>query len=285
VQLLPPYRISGELQAIVQEAKAYVVLVSPYVKLHHWRGLADALSAAIKRGVKVELFTRQTGDNLDDWQYLENLGLRPRAVQDLHAKLYFNETSGLVTSMNMLGSSHSNSLEIGYKTETPAEVEQLRAFIKDYVMPKLENLRPPNSYPSLRKKRFFDALEEEVAKATADRVWVTSQDDDFIIQAVNNKFFLFYNERGLTIEAIISGRQADKYDELSKKLLTSPAFHYAVLPPTGEGTYNRIGATYQLPLSAKAHPDNLRLDEKEQLMAALIEFFASIQRLKGISYL
>ena len=104
---------------LIREAKEQVVLVSPYNRF--WRHLKDAIHEALQRDVRVTVVYRQEKDNdgnkiLASW--LLEKGGDVYEVEWLHAKIYLNESSLLVTSMNLLESSSKNSWEVAYASMT-----------------------------------------------------------------------------------------------------------------------------------------------------------------------
>lgn len=109
--------ITGEIIRIIDSARTKVALVSPYIdRVAH---VEQAIAKAIARDVRVTVFTRMDGTALGgsnsreaiDW-YRQNQ-VEVVGVRDLHAKFYINETTAVVTSMNLLRSSWSGSLELG----------------------------------------------------------------------------------------------------------------------------------------------------------------------------
>lgn len=135
MKILLPHKISGALFDIIHEAQKELVLVSPYVNLTQWKQLATALTAARDRGVRITFYIRYDAGNPASKEQVEALGITPQLVPWLHAKFYFNETNGLITSLNLLGSSNSNSIEIGSQLETAEELEVLRHFVQQYLAP------------------------------------------------------------------------------------------------------------------------------------------------------
>jgi phosphatidylserine/phosphatidylglycerophosphate/cardiolipin synthase-like enzyme len=118
MNILSSHKISGVLFDIIHSAKKELVLVSPYVNLTYWKQLATALTAARDRGVKIDFYVRHEPGNVLSKEQAEALGITPHLVANLHAKFHYNETSGLVTSLNLLGVSNSNSIEIGCQLDS-----------------------------------------------------------------------------------------------------------------------------------------------------------------------
>lgn len=105
--------VHTEVVRLIEEAQRTVVLISPY--LDPWTRLERAIEDASDRGVQVVLVVRG-GRDLE--KQTEKMGplLRFRGVtglclERLHAKLYLSESSSIITSMNLLGTSALDSHE------------------------------------------------------------------------------------------------------------------------------------------------------------------------------
>ena len=108
-------QVSGAVLDIITGAKKYVVLVSPYIGL--WNHLRNEVRLALQRGVRLTFIYRAglpSGDSTRrEVTWLREEGASLYAVDGLHSKFYLNESSALLTSMNLLQSSTGNSLEVG----------------------------------------------------------------------------------------------------------------------------------------------------------------------------
>jgi phosphatidylserine/phosphatidylglycerophosphate/cardiolipin synthase-like enzyme len=93
--------VASEVLAIVREAEKYVVVVTPYLDL--WGHAQDAFRLAVKKGTKVTVILRHDPEKLkgDDVGWLVSNGIKVQAREYLHAKIYLNEHSVLVSSMNL----------------------------------------------------------------------------------------------------------------------------------------------------------------------------------------
>ncbi len=111
--------VQSAILSIIRNAKKYVVVVTPYVGLveprGQWHLAQQAVKDAITRGVRMTFVVRKDWTNekeaLDDLEWLLESKVDVRTVDRLHAKIYLNESSLLVSSMNLKGSSASGSLE------------------------------------------------------------------------------------------------------------------------------------------------------------------------------
>jgi len=111
--------ISSSINDVIKEAKDFVWLISPYIKLHHT--LKSALNDLKEKpniklvvvfGKNEEDFTKSfSSDEIEYFMSLPNIQIyyEPR----LHAKYYANERSGLLTSMNLYAFSQNENKEVG----------------------------------------------------------------------------------------------------------------------------------------------------------------------------
>lgn len=130
-KLLVNHQISPAIVDLIMEAREKVVLVSPY--LNPWTHLMQQLDTACQRGVVVELYFRH--DKKEDYKELtkelSRYGIDLFAVQFLHSKIYANEKSCLLTSMNLHDFSASNSEEFALRIEEPGIVAEVHRYVED----------------------------------------------------------------------------------------------------------------------------------------------------------
>lgn len=129
---------------VIDGAKEYLVLVSPYNK--YSTNLSHALERAAKRKVRITAVCRKDQEK-DERAHLEwlraDLGAKLHLVERLHAKIYFNESAGIVTSMNLHDSSATNSKEIGFSIDDATTLRQ----VEDYVLGRLVEHSKPAETP------------------------------------------------------------------------------------------------------------------------------------------
>ncbi len=92
---------SSNLENIINAAERRLVLISPYVRIPET--LFPCLKAADKKNVKITLVYGKKGGLSDDLigQLKQLVNLSLYFDRNLHAKCYFNETSMVITSMNL----------------------------------------------------------------------------------------------------------------------------------------------------------------------------------------
>ncbi len=129
---------------IVSEAQKQVIMVTPYLKL--WRHIQNEIEKAIKRNVSVRFLVRDQADIVsgEDVAWLCSHGVKVQAVEGLHAKVYLNENTVVLSSMNVTEASTTRSLEVGFTIRDKVDEQKIR----DYVLKSLlEVSRPLNLKP------------------------------------------------------------------------------------------------------------------------------------------
>ncbi len=122
--VIPTYMIGPKVIELVREARRRVVLVTPFIRT--WGHLEEALQAAGKRGVETTVLFR--ADKVEEYRDMSKkllgYGVKLGTINNLHAKVYANESSCLLTSMNLYDVSAQNNEEFALHT---TETELLRA--------------------------------------------------------------------------------------------------------------------------------------------------------------
>ncbi|HEX5750492.1 MAG TPA: phospholipase D-like domain-containing protein [Archangium sp.] len=134
----------SKLVSLIKNARKHVVLVSPYVTLGKEDRIGQAIRAALSNKVSVTLIFR-LDDDLQAFartfsEYLQELkerGLQIRLLPKLHAKLYWSESEVIISSLNLLSSSFLSSIEVGLWSQEPADVSEVREFIRKEIEPHL----------------------------------------------------------------------------------------------------------------------------------------------------
>ena len=157
VEVLTDDQITSRVLDILRNAKKHVTLVSPYNKF--WTHLRNELQRTVARDVRVD-FIYRNGERSEDTDWLEDLGVRVHAVENLHAKIYLNESSVLVTSMNLLESSSKNSMEICISINDQEAQKEVRGYVSSLKRiaqtaekGKKVSPRPANSRAKTRKNQ------------------------------------------------------------------------------------------------------------------------------------
>lgn len=217
MKIIPPYQISSEIINLIHQAEKYIVLVSPYVNFKNWGSIKQEIKKAIQRGVKIEFITRYDVDNHKSWEQVEELGIHPKLVKNLHAKLYYNEKNGIVTSMNLLTSSNLSAIEFGAIYNTKEEIQELKYFVKQFLIPHLEIQIPKDDDLYLAKEKFIIALENSLSNMGRYSKCIWSK--GVIKINANNQFFLGLDKvkKDLFLSGIISGNESKESEKFIRK--------------------------------------------------------------------
>lgn len=279
--ILQPHKIASEIINIIYDAKEHLVIVSPYVNFTNWDRLATELKNALKRGVRIDFFVRNEPENSRSWEQVSELGITPRLVSNLHAKFYHNEKNGLISSMNLLGSSNSNSIEIGCKLDSPEEMQSLRLFVKDFIETNESDCIPDEVDLYLSKEKFVYALENYLANFLKCRTNIYYKNGQFVIKTLSNNFNLGINKADNTISItfILTHTLAMAFDAKFLHFYKSKYFD-CVLNKGSINCYNTFTAYSTVRLS-NSFLDNLRVNEKKELISSIAELFYSYNNFKN----
>ncbi len=124
-KFLKGFEINTGVENILRQADSFLLIISPYIKLHH--RYKDVLKNHIDndRLQIVLVFGKNDGemqkslskDELDFFVKFPNIEIRYE--KRLHAKFYANESASIITSMNLYDYSQDNNIEAGILLETP----------------------------------------------------------------------------------------------------------------------------------------------------------------------
>ena len=126
--ILTAHQISASIVDIIERAKDYCFLITPYYR--PWELLSRALEKASKKEKKVFFILREDANSKDTINYLnKELGFDVVLVERLHTKLYLNESEALITSMNLYDSSKEFNYELGYLLTGFQNIKKLKEHI------------------------------------------------------------------------------------------------------------------------------------------------------------
>lgn len=122
-EFLTEHKLNEAISQIFKSAEKQIFVLSPYIKFHS--RIRDIL-LDIKENPKVELiivFGKNEEDITkslfkDDFLFLQEFpNIQIRYEERLHAKYYANESSGVLSSMNLYDFSQNNNIEFGIRSE------------------------------------------------------------------------------------------------------------------------------------------------------------------------
>ena len=124
--------VSSYIEEIIINAKKEVYLVSPYLQLS--QSFVERLQDAQDHNVKITIVFGKSdlkSSEMDILKGLSNLTLY--FSKNLHAKCYFNESSMVITSMNMYEFSEKNNREMGVYITNSEDKELYEDALKETI--------------------------------------------------------------------------------------------------------------------------------------------------------
>jgi len=104
--------VSYYLQRMIDNAKKFLILVSPYLKVNS--RIKELLFEKDKAGIKIFIIYGKEELKPYEWQWLQSLSnTHIKYCKNLHAKCYISEGGAIVTSMNLYDFSEINNKEMG----------------------------------------------------------------------------------------------------------------------------------------------------------------------------
>lgn len=117
-------RLNSEVESILENAYAQLILISPYIKLHE-RYISVLKSKMGEHDLEITVVFGKNEDDVSRSMKIDELNfftefpnIEIRYEKRLHAKYYANEISALITSMNLYSYSQDNNIEAGILTKS-----------------------------------------------------------------------------------------------------------------------------------------------------------------------
>jgi hypothetical protein len=124
--LNPSENITGII-SLIENAKKFVVMVSPYSNLEGWDRLKNAINKA-SESIEVTYYVREGQGS----KGIEDLNVKIYEVPMLHCKMFFNEREVIISSFHLMNNSDINW---AYRLNNQEEYNELVTFFEQYVKP------------------------------------------------------------------------------------------------------------------------------------------------------
>lgn len=116
--------LNNEIEKILETAQEQIILISPYIKLHN-RYASVLKTKKENPKIKVTVVFGKNDEDIsrsmkqEDFEFFKEFpNIQIRYEKQLHAKYYSNESSAILTSMNLYSYSQDNNIEAGILTKT-----------------------------------------------------------------------------------------------------------------------------------------------------------------------
>lgn len=276
MKILSPHQIASEIQNLIVKSEKYLILVSPFVNLTKWQLLETAIVNAHKRGVVINMYVRNDPNNHETWEQIEAMGITPKLIKNLHSKIYFNEKEGLITSMNLLSYSATNSIEFGLLFQEKDELDELKKYIKQYLEPNINEDRPSEDDRYYSKEKFQFLLSDQLSNHFNKQVNCFWKGGALNFN-VKNQFELSVDKGANKV--VLSARVS--FDEYKN----ADEFELDNLPSTFEFSCDQY--SLYLISTERSSNDNLnflRIQEKKELLDVVQTFVANTLKFKKRTY-
>lgn len=277
MKIIEPYQIAGEILNLINRAEKFLFLVSPYVDFKNWEAIKKEIVNAQKRGVEITFYVRSEPDNYKSWEQVEQLGMNPQLVKNLHAKLYYNEKTGIVTSMNLLVSSNLNAIEFGAIYDTEEELNILKSFEGRFLKPNAEEKKPNEEDIYLTKEKITNVLCNVLSKELNRSIYCKWQQQCYTLNANNQFYFGIDRVKNIFwVQAVISDWERINSGVFVQNTSLRNVVNFEV-------EENSIVAILNTSLSS-SFIDNLRLNEKRKVLDTTIGFVLEWLKFKQYCY-
>jgi hypothetical protein len=128
MKILNPAENIASIISMIENAKKFVVIVSPFNDLTGWDKLKKAINKASENNIDVSYYVR-AGEGSKG---MEGLNVKIFEVPTLHAKMFFNESEALISSGNLTNRPDINWV---YSLNSLNEYEELISFFEVYIKP------------------------------------------------------------------------------------------------------------------------------------------------------
>lgn len=133
MKVLKPSAISAEIIDLIELAQIEIVIISPYNEITNWKKLIKRINQALSRGVNIIWYSRKGTKQKYPDEVSTIFKIQPIFLENLHAKIYLNEKTAVITSMNLCESSDINSIDIGLISESQEEYQNIYNYYETYI--------------------------------------------------------------------------------------------------------------------------------------------------------
>lgn len=277
MELIKPLEIAGKIMTLFAEAKEFVIVISPYYKLNYWRKLNRIITDAKNKNISITFFVRE--GEYQSIQEIRNLGYEPIQIKNLHAKLYFNESEAVITSMNLNESSDANSLDIGLKTQTAEEYKSVFQFYEKYIAVKKEI--SANKFCELDD--LMKQIDLTLNQFFSYKRYITLERNGLNVQCGSRYIAVIKNVNGnnqLHISCVISGNEFD-YVEKNKGVFKKNKLSIELIKGERRNYSQILGV---LPNLKSSTVEMLFECESKLVVDTIAGFINGIQQMKDVVY-
>lgn len=131
IRFIADNEINTELEYLIRDADDYLLLISPYIKLHP-RLKSDLLNKKENFELKIVVVFGKNENELqkslskEDFEFFQQFpNIEIKHSSRLHAKYYASEDRAIFTSMNLYDFSQSNNIEVGIMIDVKGKLASI----------------------------------------------------------------------------------------------------------------------------------------------------------------
>ena len=128
MKLVNPAESINSIISVIENAKEFVVLVTPYTDLNGWENLKNAINNASKKGIKVLYYVREE----EGVPGTEELNVTLFEVPNLHSKMFFSENSAVIGSAHL---KYNEDINWTYILDQQEEYNEMKNFFEKNIKP------------------------------------------------------------------------------------------------------------------------------------------------------
>ena len=126
--ILNPSENIESIISLIENAKKFIVIVSPFNDLKGWDKLKNSINNASQKNVNVFYYVREG----EGTKGIEELNVKIFEVPLLHAKMFFTESEAIISSGNLTNRPDINWV---YILNNKEEYKELISFFEQYIKP------------------------------------------------------------------------------------------------------------------------------------------------------
>ena len=158
-KILKNHQIPSSIIDLIESSKEYCFLVTPYFK--SWPLLTRALERASKNGQNIVFIFRFLPEIAHMKELNKLYDFDVIFIENMHSKLYLNEKSVIISSMNLYDASKENNYETGYLIDNKRTAKE---FYENIIKGDLLSLKPSLAFKGRYSKLLIKLKEEEELK-------------------------------------------------------------------------------------------------------------------------
>ena len=130
MKIIQPEFITDSIFSLIDEAKEQLTFVSPYYNFYKWDTFLRRIENAKKRSIKMSFWAKESDhkESINSIEEVKSIGYNAKLIKQLNVRIYFNEQTAIVCSMNLVFNAKNDDINIAFQTENKEEYEQVMHF-------------------------------------------------------------------------------------------------------------------------------------------------------------